>query len=286
MTQPRLNRLLGPDGRCLVVAIDHGQFNEPSWLGRIRDMEEIVAAHVAAGPDALTLAAGQAPLLQSVPGRQRPSLIMRSDHTNAYSAARSGPAFCFALDNAVERAVALDAAAVVCGLLSIPGEPGLYRECLENFTRMRRATEQAGLPLIAEVLAMTLRADVPGVTDDVEVIATLARQAAELGADIVKTDPTARTEDYAEVVAAAGGRPVFVSGGSPVPGELKAGEVEAATIRRSAGLLAAGAAGLSYGRPVVWAGHPPALTRALAALVHDGATVEQAIVLYEEGSAA
>ena len=283
MSLPRLNRLFGPDGRALVVAIDHGQFREPSWLGRIRDMAAIVAAQVAAGPDAMTLAAGQASLVQDVKGRQRPALVMRADHTNSYTAERGGPAFCIALEAAVERAVALDAAAIVCGLLDIPGQPDLYRDCLRNVVHLRRETERAGMPLIVEVLAMTLRADVPGVTDDVATIATLARQAAELGADVVKTDPTATVEEYAEVVLAAGGRPVLVSGGSPVLGELSAGEADAALVRRSAGLLHAGAAGLSYGRPIVWAQDPPALTRALTALVHGRATADQAIAALTEG---
>ena len=282
MSIPRLNRLFGPDGRALVVAIDHGQFREPSWLGRIRDMAAIVAAHVAAGPDAMTLSAGQAPLLQAVRGRQRPALVLRADHTNCYTADREGPAFCDALEAAVERAVALDAAAIVCGLLEIPGQPELYRDCLRNVARLRRESERAGLPLVVEVLAMTLRSGVPGVTDDVTTIATLARQAAELGADIVKTDPTAAVEDYAEVVLAAGGRPVLVSGGSPLIAE-SAGEADAALVRRSAGLLHAGAAGLSYGRPIVWAQDPPALTWALAALVHGRATADQAIAMLTEG---
>jgi fructose-bisphosphate aldolase, class I len=35
---PRLNRLFAADGRCVNVAIDHGLFNEESFLGGIRDL--------------------------------------------------------------------------------------------------------------------------------------------------------------------------------------------------------------------------------------------------------
>lgn len=33
---PRLNRLFGPEGKCLDVALDHGVFNEPRFLDRVR----------------------------------------------------------------------------------------------------------------------------------------------------------------------------------------------------------------------------------------------------------
>ncbi|MFL5693882.1 MAG: aldolase, partial [Ktedonobacteraceae bacterium] len=49
---PRLNRLLGEDGRCFDVAIDHGFFNERSFLDNIEDMQHVVATIVQANPDA------------------------------------------------------------------------------------------------------------------------------------------------------------------------------------------------------------------------------------------
>ena len=39
---PRLNRLLAEDGRCFDVAIDHGFFNERSFLNNIEDMPRVV----------------------------------------------------------------------------------------------------------------------------------------------------------------------------------------------------------------------------------------------------
>jgi len=49
---PRLKRLLAQDGRCFDVAIDHGFFNERSFLTHIEDMPRVVATIVGAGPDA------------------------------------------------------------------------------------------------------------------------------------------------------------------------------------------------------------------------------------------
>jgi len=48
MHLPRLNRLFAADGRCLGVAIDHGVMGEPSWLGHLLDIEQVIT-----GPDQL-----------------------------------------------------------------------------------------------------------------------------------------------------------------------------------------------------------------------------------------
>ncbi|HEV7283854.1 MAG TPA: aldolase, partial [Kaistia sp.] len=83
----RMNRLFG-GGRCLDVAIDHGVCNEPSFLSGLEDMEGVVAQLVAAGPDAIQMNYGQAELLQSVPGKDKPALVMRIDMGNPYNRIR------------------------------------------------------------------------------------------------------------------------------------------------------------------------------------------------------
>ena len=78
---PRLNRLFGADGKCFSVAIDHGFFGELSFLTGIEDMKRVVETVVHAAPDVVQLAVGQARHLQSVPGKQKPSLALRTLHT-------------------------------------------------------------------------------------------------------------------------------------------------------------------------------------------------------------
>ena len=56
MKAARLNRLFHPKSRrCFDVAIDHGFFNEYSFLAGIENIEKAVTAIVAAGPDAIQL---------------------------------------------------------------------------------------------------------------------------------------------------------------------------------------------------------------------------------------
>ena len=51
----RLSRLLAADGKCFDVAIDHGFFNERSFLSGIEDMRSAIPTIVAANPDAIQL---------------------------------------------------------------------------------------------------------------------------------------------------------------------------------------------------------------------------------------
>ncbi len=85
MKSARLNRLFNPkSGRCFDVAIDHGFFNEFDFLSGIEDIGKAVATLVEAAPDAIQLTIGQAPVLQAIPGRKKPSLVLRTDVANVY----------------------------------------------------------------------------------------------------------------------------------------------------------------------------------------------------------
>src|SRR6185295_6172802 len=82
--KPRFNRLFAASGKCFDVAIDHGFFNEGSFLSGIENMEHAIATIVAANPDAIQLTVGQAEVLQRIAGKQKPSLVLRTDVANVY----------------------------------------------------------------------------------------------------------------------------------------------------------------------------------------------------------
>jgi len=265
---PRLNRLFAADGRCFDVAVDHGFFGEGSFLAGIEDMARTVATLVEAGPDAIQLSPGQASLLQSVPGPRKPALVLRTDVANLYGSSPPGRLFSQVVEAAVERAVALDAACVVVNLLRLPDEPELHEQCVRNVSALRAACDPVAMPLMVEPLAMKRGERGYGVDGDVEKIVPLVRQAVELGADVIKADPTDDSEDYPRVVQAAGPRPVLVRGGGRVPDD----EI----LRRTEAVMRQGAAGIVYGRNVVQHENPGAMTRALMAIVHDGVSADEA----------
>lgn len=267
----RLNRLFAADGKCFDVAVDHGFFGEPSFLDGIEDMHRVVETLVQAAPDAIQLSPGQAPMLQRIPGPRKPALVLRTDVANVYGSDLVEPLFSELVEGAVERALRLDAACVVVNLLLLPDRADLFRQCVRNVTALRAACDPVGMPLMVEPLAMKPGGGRYGVDGDPDKIVPLVRQAVELGADVVKADPTDDLDDYPRVIEAAGGRPVLTRGGGRVSDE----EV----LRRTEGLMRRGAAGIVYGRNVIQHETPAAMTRALMAIVHDEASAEQALEL-------
>ena len=263
----RLSRLFHPDsGRCIDVAVDHGFFGEAHLLAGIEDMASAIAVLAAAGPDAIQLAPGQAPLLQRLPGR-KPALVLRIDVTNAYEPEPPAEPFSLLVDDAVGLAVRLDAACVCVNLLDAPGQGELRRQCMANIATARAACERAGMPLMVEPLVLDPGAGGYADVGDPERILPLVRQAAELGADLVKAHTTDDLSDYDRVVAVAG-VPVLPRGGSRVSDD----EV----LERTHTLIQAGAAGIVYGRNIIQHPDPAAMVRALSAVVHEDATPEAA----------
>ena len=280
MKTARLNRLFHPkSSRCFDVAIDHGFFNEHAFLAGIEDIERAVATLVAAAPDAIQLTVGQAPLLQALPGRQKPALVLRTDVANVYGKELPRRLFSRMIRAPVEQALRLDAASVVVNLFAIPNQPEVADQCIRNVLRIKPDCDRYGMPLMIEPLVFRPNEQAGGymVDGDVRKILPLVRQAVELGADIIKADPTDDVTEYHKVIEIAGRIPVLVRGGG------KAADEE--ILQRTEALIQQGAAGIVYGRNVIQHQNPPGMTRALLAIVHDGATAEQAAAFLNQHSA-
>nr|WP_298094145.1 class I fructose-bisphosphate aldolase [uncultured Shinella sp.] len=273
----RMNRLFG-NGRCLDVAIDHGVCNEPSFLDGLENVPAVVKALVDAGPDAIQMNYGQADLLQDLPGRDKPALVMRVDMGNPYNRIRHR-AMWAVLQNEAEPligALQMDAACVVVNLFMLPDEPDLFRQCVQNIARVRADCEKYGMPLMIEPLVMQPVTERGGymVDGDADKIVTLTRLAREMGADIVKADPTTNAEDFHRVVEAAR-CPVLVRGGGK--------EDLSAVFAKSAALMRQGAMGMVYGRNIYQHANPSAVVRGLMAIIHTDASGEEAYALYQQG---
>lgn len=271
MKQFRLNRLFNPkSGRCFDVAIDHGFFNERGFLAGIEDIGAAVRTVVSAAPDAVQLTVGQARHLQGIPGKAKPALVLRTDVANVYGQDLPRTLFSRMIEEPVEQALRLDATCVVVNLFRIPGQPEVTDQCIQNILDIKPACDRYAMPLMVEPLVFQPNAKAGGymVDGDLEKILPLVRQAVELGADIIKADPTDDVSVYHRVVQIAGGIPVLVRGGG------KASDSE--ILERTERLVEQGAAGIVYGRNIIQHANPAGMTRALMALVHDGATAAQA----------
>ena len=195
-------------------------FNEPSFLAGIENLPRAIETVVAAGPDAIQLTVGQAPHLQKLPVRGKPALVLRTDVANVYGTTLPGTLFSRIIEDAALQAVRLDAACVVVNLFRIPEQPDVTVQCIQNILRLKPQCDHYGMPLMIEPLVFQPNVKAGGymVDGDPEKIIPLVRQAVELGADIIKADPTNDPSIYHQVIQTAGGIPVLVRGGKQSSG--------------------------------------------------------------------
>lgn len=270
----RLNRLFNPkSNRCFDVAVDHGFFNQPGFLQGIEDIKTAIHILVDAAPDAIQLTVGQARHLQSIPGKQKPALVLRTDVANVYGKELLSTSFSLMIEETMLQAVRLDAACVCVNLFQIPGAPEVHKQCVENILKLKPQSDYYGVPMMVEPLVFAPNEQAGGYMVDghLEKITHLVRQAVELGADIIKADPTTDVSQYHKVIQAASGIPVLVRGG----GKVSDREI----LDRTHALLQQGASGIVYGRNVIQHPNPKGIVAALMALVHDNATIDEAAAL-------
>jgi class I fructose-bisphosphate aldolase len=272
MKQYRLNRLFNPESkRCFDVAMDHGVFNEPAFLSGLENMRRAVQTVVAANPDAVQLAVGQADYLQSLPGRDKPALVLRTDVANVYGSTLPKHLYSRLIKSPVEQALRLDAACVIANIFHLSDDPEVTEECIENVLLLKPVCERYDMPLMVEPLSLRKKGGAYHVDGDIRKLVSIVRQAVELGADIIKTDPADSDEAYDRVIETAGCIPVLVRGGA------KGKDIE--VLERTQRLIEQGAAGIVYGRNIIQHEKPAGMTRALMAIVHEEADASDAAKL-------
>jgi DhnA-type fructose-1,6-bisphosphate aldolase and related enzymes len=270
----RLNRLFNAaSGKCFDVAIDHGFFNEYGFLQGIENMKNAVEVIIDAAPDAIQLTTGQLHYLQQTPGRQKPSLVLRTDVANVYGPALPATAFSKMIDQPILQAVQADAACVCVNLFSIPGAPEVTAQCIDNILAIKTEADHYCMPVMIEPLVFRPNEQAGGymVDGDIRKIISLVRQAVELGADLIKADPCDNIDEYHRVVEICGDTPVLVRGGGRAPDE----EI----ITRTKKLMQQGAAGIVYGRNIIQHPFPARITRALMGIVHEGISIEEGMAI-------
>ena len=248
----RLDRI-GTDDRYVIVPMDHG-----ITIGAVPGLVEIestIDAVTRGGADAVLTQKGLAPRVH--PNKNNAGYVI---HLNA-STTLGPDADDKRPTGTVEEAVRLGADAVSMHLnVGSAYEP-------EQLTFLAEITDTAsgyGMPVLA--MAYARGPDVE--SDDPEALAHAVRLAEEAGADLVKTGYSGDAESFESVVAATR-LPVLIAGGAP--------GAERETVAMVRGAMDAGAAGVSIGRSIFGHDDPEAITRAIAAVVHDDHGVDEAL---------
>ena len=248
----RLSRILKPPrGRTVMLAVDHGYF-----LGPTSGLEEPSKTIAPLLPYADSLMLTRGVLRTSVPPEAELPIVLRVSGGASIlrELSREG------LTVAVEDAIRVNASAVALSIfVGAEGE----RETLLNLAKLVDSGERSGLPVLA-VTAVGKE-----MTRDARYLGLCCRIAAEMGAHVVKTY---FCEGFEEIVRATP-VPVVVAGGKKVP--------ERDALRLAWNAVSAGAAGVDMGRNIFQSDCPVGMIRAVRAVVHDGASVDDALVLYE-----
>lgn len=259
--QVRLERILDrTTGRTIIVPMDHGV--TMGLVDGLIDMREAVNDMAKAGADAVLMHKGLVRCSYRSSGRDIGLII----HLSA-STALSPEGNTKTLVGSVEEGIKHGADAVSIHInLGDPNE----REMLADFGKVAEACDNWHMPLLAMVYARG-----PQVKNsyDAKNIAHCARVGVELGADIVKVAYPGSIEGFAEVVEGCC-IPVVIAGGERM-------DSDRAVLQMTYDSLQAGGSGISMGRNVFQHPNRVNLVRGLRAIVHENATVDQALKVME-----
>jgi DhnA family fructose-bisphosphate aldolase class Ia len=261
----RWNRLFRhPSGRLVTVAVDHPIAFSHDLRPELLPIRALLERIAAGEPDAVTVMKGIAdhcwePFAGRVPLIVQTSCFIPGIPNRDYQI------------GFVEDALRLGADAIAMTITVGTEHQG---ELVAMLGRLVTEAAPAGLPVVAHIYPKGER--VPdGERYAVRWCQYAARVGAEVGVDLVKTNYTGSAESFRRVVEAC---PVpVVAAGGPDLGSLRG------VLEMARGVVEAGGAGVTFGRNVWGAANVPGVIRALRAVVHDGASVEDALPLAQGG---
>jgi putative autoinducer-2 (AI-2) aldolase len=250
----RMAQLVQSDGHCLFLPVDHGYFQGPT-----RKLEEPAKTIEPLLPYADAIFITRGVLRSSVdPNHAKPIILRVSGGTSMVGKDLANEG----ITTSMEEAIRLNVAAVG---LSIFIGTDYERESLLNLSKLVDEGEKYGIPVMA-VTAVGKELE----KRDARYLALASRIAAELGARVVKTY---WCEDF-EKVSRGCPVPVVMAGGPQVDTELEVFEFIHDGIQK-------GAIGVNLGRNIWQNTFPVAMIKSIRAIIHENASPQAALELYD-----
>ncbi|UCE15633.1 MAG: class I fructose-bisphosphate aldolase family protein [Candidatus Bathyarchaeota archaeon] len=249
----RLKRIFRDDQRTVIVPMDHGVTVGP--IKGLVNMQTIIDKLLEGEADAVVVHRGVAKHVDT----GQAGLIV---HLSASTKLGLDPNYKVQVCS-VDEAVRIGADAV-----SVHINVGAEQEdkMLMKLGKVADDCDRYGMPLLAMMYPRG-----PKIKNQhaVDVVAHAARLGAELGADIIKTNYTGSIESFREVVRGCH-VPVIIAGGPKV-------ETVREILQMVQDSVKAGGAGLSIGRNVFQHENPTLIVKALSAIVHTNASVDESL---------
>ncbi|AUX08140.1 fructose-bisphosphate aldolase/2-amino-3,7-dideoxy-D-threo-hept-6-ulosonate synthase [Halalkaliarchaeum desulfuricum] len=248
----RLTRI-STDGRYLIVPMDHGI--TMGAVKGLKDIESTIDAVTAGGADAVLTQKGIAPRVH--PNKNGAGYVVHVNASTTIGPDENDKR----MTGTVRDAVRAGADAVSMHLnVGSTYEP----KQIEDLATLTTEAADLGIPVLAMAYARG-----PGVDEsDPEALGHAVRLAEELGADVVKTGYSGDGDSFTHVTESTR-LPVVIAGGSK--------GTDRETVEMVRGAMDGGAAGVSMGRSIFQHDDPGAIARAVSAVVHDDAGVEEAL---------
>ncbi|MFB1063616.1 2-amino-3,7-dideoxy-D-threo-hept-6-ulosonate synthase [Natrinema sp. H-ect4] len=251
-TDARLDRI-GTDGSYVIVPMDHGI--TMGAVQGLKDIESTIDGVTSGGADAVLTQKGIAPRVHD--NKNGRGYIVHLNGSTTIGPDEEDKR----MTGTVEEAIRVGADAVSFHInVGSDHEP----DQLSELSEVTETAERFGIPVLAMAYARG-----PGVDpEDPQALGHAVRLAEELGADIVKTGYSGDAESFQHVVESTR-LPVVIAGGS------KGSDRQ--TIEMVRGVMDAGGAGVSMGRSIFQHEEPEAIARAVAGVVHDDLSTDEAL---------
>ena len=250
----RLARILGRDGRAVMLAVDHGYF-----MGPTSGLEEPRRTIAPLLPLADSIMLTRGVLRTSVDPSARAGVVLRVSGGASILRELSNEDVTVGMEDALRLGVSGIALSIFVGA-------EFEKQTLVSLARLVDEGQRFGMP----VLAVT--AVGKDMARDARYLGLACRIAAEQGAHLVKTY---YCEDFESVVRSCP-IPIIVAGGK------KTSEREALDLTWNA--VSHGAVGVDMGRNIFQSRSPVGMIRAVRAIVHDQASAEDALGVFEGGA--
>ncbi len=249
----RLDRI-GTDGNYVIVPMDHGITLGP--VTGLKHIESTIDAVTRGGADAVLTQKGIAPRVHD--NKNGRGYIVHLNGSTTIGPDQADKR----VTGTVEEAVRAGADAVSFHInVGSDHEP----DQIADLGELTAEADRLGMPVFAMAYARG-----PGVdSKDPEALGHAVRLAEEVGADIVKTGYSGDAESFERVVEATR-LPVVIAGGSK--------GTDRETLEMVRGVMDAGGSGVSMGRSVFQHDDPEGIARAIADVVHDDASADEALL--------
>ncbi|HEX9908776.1 MAG TPA: 2-amino-3,7-dideoxy-D-threo-hept-6-ulosonate synthase [Thermoplasmata archaeon] len=252
----RLRRIFdAKSGKTVIVPMDHGISLGP--VKGIADIRATIEKVAEGGASAVVIHKGIVPYAGDSIGRKL-GLIVHISASTSLSADSDYKVLVARADDAA--VLGADAVSIHCNLAS-----EMEDRMIADFGTVSDRCRELGMPLLAMCYPRGKKAKSQF---DVDAVKQCARVAAELGADVVKTNYTGSIDSFKEVVR-----------GTPIPVVIAGGpkmDNDSAVLQMVHEAMEAGARGVSIGRNVFQHDDVAFITRAISRVVFEGMSPQEA----------